>query len=88
MTFRWSNTESNTDMISLAAQVACRRVPCFNLASIPALPARFGSAGVGQAMTVSSGSASRAPKGQDGLQCGAVLGVVPALILTKRLTHQ
>lgn len=87
MTFRWSNTESNTEMISLAAQVAYRRVPCFNLASIPALPARFGSAGVGQ-MTVSSGSASRAPKGQDGLQCGAVLGVVPALILTKRLTHQ
>ena len=51
------------------AQVACRLHPCFlSLASILALPARFSSAGVGQAAMTSKTASCARPGPHHGLE--------------------
>ena len=58
------------------AQVACRLHPCFlSLASILALPARFRSAGVGQAAMTSKTASCARPGPHHGLEGGVDLGV-------------
>ena len=58
------------------AQVACRLHPCFlSLASILALPARFRSAGVGQAAMTSRTASCARPGPQHLLEGGVDLGV-------------